>query len=144
MSAKGKKTYPPTMKALLVLISLTVSLLAAAPVEIPVESGQRKALFDLLRPQVAKQAGIAAKEVKFQGSFKQQGNWAFFGGRSLDAQSQSLLLEPLGNDDTCALFLKTFSGWVLVDWSAGHSDVFYVAWVDAYGVKPELLSLQAD
>lgn len=77
--------------------------------------------------------------MKFEGALKQLGVWAFFGGRSLNENSESLALEPLGNDDTCALFLKTKKGWVLVDWSAGHSDLFYTEWATRYGVEPELL-----
>lgn len=38
-------------------------------------------------------------------------------------------------------FLKTKKGWVLVDWSAGHSDVVYIEWVELYGVKSNLFGL---
>lgn len=132
------------MKSFFILLLFVFPLIAAEPVEISVQSKERKVLFDLLRAEVAVQAGLEVKQVKFQGSLQQQGKWAFFGGRSLDEKDQSLELEPLGNDDTCALFLKTRKGWVLVDWSAGHSDLFYGEWMSVYAVQSELLGLPKD
>lgn len=81
-------------------------MFAAELAEISVKSGQRKVLFDLLRPEIAKQAQMKKEEVKFEGGLKQLGMWGFFNGRSLNGNSQSLALEPFGNDDTCALFSK--------------------------------------
>lgn len=132
------------MRTILALLLFTLPLLGAKPEEISSESGQRKVLFDLVRPEVAKQAKLRTNQVKFEGSLKKLGNWAFFGGRSLDSNSKSLKLEPLGNDDTCALFLKTRKGWVLVDWSAGHSDVVYYEWITSYHVPSAVLGLSDD
>ena len=132
------------MKKILCLLVCAVSWLSAEVKEVSLESGERKVMFDLLRPEVAKQAGRKPSEVKFEGSLKQGGNWAFFAGGSRDADSQPLVLKPAGNDDTCALFIHTYRGWMLVDWSAGHSDAFYLVWAKTYGVTPEVLGLKAD
>ncbi|MEM9080230.1 MAG: hypothetical protein AAGC74_05995 [Verrucomicrobiota bacterium] len=118
---------------------LTEGFCFGEPREVPVESGERKVLFDLLRPEVAKEAGV--KEVLFEGSLKKEGKWAFFGGRSLEGEGRSLKIGELENDDTCALWLKTRKGWVLVDWSAGHSDAFFTLWPAVYRLPAGLLGM---
>lgn len=133
--------YSPEMKKVVAFLLVMMVGLAAEVKEVSPESGLRRVMFDLLRAEVAKKAGLSEGKVKFEGSLQSEGNWAFFGGRSLGADSKAVSFEPMGNDDTCALFLKTYRGWVLVDWSAGHSDVFYAQWVTRYGVAPEVLGL---
>lgn len=130
------------MRKLLGVLLLLAMGLTAEVKEVSVDSGLRKVMFDLLREEVAKTAGLSEKSVKFEGSLQSEGSWAFFGGRSLGANSKGIEFEPMGNDDTCALFLKTYRGWVLVDWSGGHSDVFYDEWSERYGVPAEVLGLR--
>jgi len=107
------------------------------PAEVSRESGLRKKLFDLLRPAIQAQAG---KGVLFEGSLKAYKNWALFVGRTMDkAGGKSIAFKPHGNDDTVALWLRTRDGWRLVDYEAGHSDVFYIIWHEQYGVPKALL-----
>ncbi len=109
------------------------------PTEIGRDSGLRKQLFDLLRPGIEKQT---KESVLFEGSVTAYKNWALFVGRTLDkAGKNSIAFKPHGNDDTVALWLRTREGWRLVDYEAGHSDVFYVIWNEQYGVPKALLGL---
>lgn len=111
----------------------------AQPTEVSVESGLRKALFDLLRPVVEKRAG---KVALFEGSITAYKNWALFVGSTLDnASGDSIAFKPDGNSDTVALWLRTRDGWRLVDYQTGHSDVFYVTWHEQYGVPKVLIGL---
>ena len=48
----------------------------------------------------------------------------------------------MGNNDTVALFLRTCDGWRLVDFSGGHTDVFWLVWAEQYGVPKPLLQPQ--
>lgn len=108
----------------------------AKPTELTADSPLRKKLFDLLRPEVEH---IAKEPTRFQGNLRVFKNWALFMGRSLDANGVSLKLPELGNDDTVALWLRTWDGWKLVEFSAGHSDAFYIIWPEKYGVPRELV-----
>ncbi|MDP0490474.1 MAG: hypothetical protein Q7Q71_05445 [Verrucomicrobiota bacterium JB023] len=128
------------MKQVILMLLGLAAIVQGEVREVSAESGLRKVMFDLLRPEIATQAGKAASAVKFQGSLKREGKWAFFSGRSLEGAT-SISFEPMGNDDTCALWLETRKGWILVDWSAGHSDVFYLVWAEEYGVPEALLGL---
>ncbi len=106
------------------------------PTELPTDSPLRKELFDQLRPQVKR---IAKQPALFEGSLRVFKNWAMFGGRSLDAKGTSLKLPSLDNDDTVALWLRTFDGWKLVDFGAGHSDAFFIVWPEKFGAPKELV-----
>ncbi len=108
----------------------------AEPKELPADLPLRKDLFDLLRPTVERAAG---QKVLFEGKLRAFKNWAYFGGRSLDVTGKSLKLPPFENDDTSALWLRTKDGWRLVDYSAGHSDAFFLIWPEQYGTPRELL-----
>ena len=50
-----------------------------------------------------------------------------------------MAIGELENSDTAALWLRTVEGWRLVDFSGGHSDVFYEIWPEQFGVSRELL-----
>ncbi len=112
------------------------------PYEQPTEllKGQplRKQLFDRLRPLAMKKAN---KEVRFSGSLKVYKNWALFIGTTLDKQGNAIGYPPMGNSDATALWLRTQSGWVVVDFSLGHSDVFWAIWHEQYGAPSALLGL---
>lgn len=142
--------YPKVIKNLfLALMIVTISSYAEElfelynpsykePTELSKKSPLRKELFNLIRIDIAKEA---KEPVQFSGSLKVYHNWAFFVGRSLDMRGQSIPFLPMGNDDTIALWLRTIKGWVLVDYSVGHSDVFWYIWHDKYGVSKKLLNL---
>lgn len=109
------------------------------PTELPADLPLRKELFDILRPRVEK---IAKEPTRFEGSLRVFKNWAMFTGRSLDAKGESIKFPELENDDTAALWIRTQDGWRLVEFSAGHSDAFYLIWPEQYGVPKELLMNQ--
>lgn len=107
------------------------------PTELPKDKPLRKDLFDKLRPHVEKKAG--GKKVLFEGSLRAFRNWAFFSGRTVGESGGSIGFPPLDNDDTVALWIRTVEGWRLVDFSVGHSDVFYEIWVEKFGMPPEFV-----
>lgn len=108
----------------------------AKPTEVPVNSGLRRTLFDQLRPQIEREAKRA---IQFRGTLRTFKNWALFEGSSVDSKGNSVKLPPMDNDDTVALWLRTRDGWRLIDFSGGHSDVFYIVWSEKYGVPGDLL-----
>src|SRR6056297_3364649 len=101
------------------------------PTEIPRGDPLRKQLFDLLRPALEK---ISKEPLLFQGSLVSYRNWALFQGSSLNKDQQPFGYPDGGNSDTVALWLHTAEGWKLVDFSGGHSDVFYQIWAEKYGM----------
>lgn len=111
----------------------------AQPSEIPATSPLRKQLFELLRSPISR---LAKRSVKFEGTLRAFKNWAFFTGSTVDDSGAPIRFPPVDNSDTVALWLRTRDGWRLVDYSAGHSDVFYAVWPQQYGVPGELLGLQ--
>ncbi|MGJ8724394.1 MAG: hypothetical protein ACSHYB_07545 [Roseibacillus sp.] len=129
------------MKLFLAFLFLTANLFGAELFDEPVNSEESKILRALLVAEVAKQASREVEEVKVEGSLKLEGKWGFFVGKSLGKDSKSLALEPYRSDDTCALFLETKKGWVIVDWSAGYRDMVYYDWARTYGVSAKLLGL---
>lgn len=106
------------------------------PTEIPVSNPARKQMFDLLRPHGSKEAKVP---IQFEGSLKAFRNWALFTGESQDKSGKPIAFEGNGNSDTVALYLNTAEGWKLVDFSFGHSDVFYEIWIEKYGMPRTLL-----
>lgn len=110
------------------------------PTEVKKGSKLRKELFDKLRPKISKM--VAGKKLMFSGSLKTYRNWAFFSGRTVDEKGASMQLGELKNSDTVALWLRTRDGWQLVDFSGGHSDVFYVVWPEQYGAPRSLLGFK--
>lgn len=109
------------------------------PVEVAVGSELRKELFDQLRPRIAR---IAKKPVKFEGSLKSLGNWAFFSGRAVNENGDDLRMGAGESADTAALWRKTDGAWELVEFSGGHSDVVYVDWPQKFGAPPALVGGQ--
>ena len=106
------------------------------PTEVPVSNPGRKQMFDLLRPHGTKEAKVP---IQFEGSLKAFRNWALFTGESQDKSGKPIAFEGNGNSDTVALYLNTVEGWMLVDFSFGHSDVFYEIWIEKYGMPKSLL-----
>lgn len=106
------------------------------PREVSSSSPLRKELFELLRTPIAQ---LAKRSVRFEGSLRAFKNWACFTGSTVDEHGASVRFPPIDNSDTVALWLRTRDGWRLVDYSAGHSDVFYFVWEEQYGTPRELL-----
>lgn len=109
------------------------------PTELERGNDLRKKLFGELRPSISKKA---KEQVKFSGTVRVYKNWAFFVGSSYDKKGALVHYPPLGNSDTCALWLRTRLGWTLVDYSVGHSDVFWQVWHYKYGAPNEVLGFE--
>lgn len=109
------------------------------PREIASSSPLRKELFGLLRPPIAR---LAKRPVRFEGSLRAFKNWALFTGSTVDDHGASVKFPPVDNSDTVALWLRTRTGWNLIDYSAGHGDVFYSIWAEQYGTPRELLEVR--
>jgi len=106
--------------------------------EIPPGSPLRKQLFELARPSVQKLAG---HPVKFRGSLRESGAWAFFLGEVVDPGERPIAHPESGSSDACVLWKKEKVGWLLVDFGYGFTDVFYAAWPDRHGAPANLLGL---
>jgi len=106
------------------------------PTEIPVGLPLRKDLFNILRSKTK-------PETQFLGSLKAFRNWAIFLGRTVDQEGNSIKNPPYHNDDAVALWLRTQDGWILVEHSFGHSDAYFIAWPEKYGVPRELLGYES-
>ena len=99
----------------------------------------RSELFNVLRPFISKEA---KQTVKFSGTLRVFKNWAFFSGETYSNQGKLMTYPPMDNSDTAALWLRTRHGWQVVDFSVGHSDVFWEAWHFQYGASREVLGFQ--
>ncbi len=109
------------------------------PAEVKKGNKLRKLLFEELRPSISKEA---KKIVKFSGNIRVYKNWAFFVGASYDEKGELVIYPPMDNSDTCALWLRTRRGWTLVDYSVGHSDVFWQVWHYKYGAPNKVLGFE--
>jgi hypothetical protein len=121
------------------IVSLSGISLAEKEIrEIPAASPLRKQLFEMARSAIQNMAG---QSVKFQGSLKEIGIWAFFLGQTVD-QKDGLITHPdSGSADTCILWKKESKGWSVIDCDHGFTDVFYANWPERYGVHADLLGL---
>ena len=106
------------------------------PTELPADSPLRKSLFDLLRPAVARDV---KGTVRFEGSLRVFKNWAFFLGRTVDANGKRVRELALDDSDTVGLWLRTADGWRLVDHDVGSSDAFWLGWTEQYGAPAALI-----
>lgn len=106
----------------------------ATPTEIP-PGKLRSALFDLARPSIEAEAG---EEVKFQGSLKRVGDWAFFRGVIVDPSGREIKVGEAESADTCALWRKAATGWDLIQAATGFTDVIYLDFADKYGAPAAL------
>ena len=125
------------MKTLVLLLSLFCAASAlAAPKEIPKGSELRTALFDLARGNVEHEAGQA---VKFAGSMKRLGDWAFFNGQIVNAAGKPILVGPDRSADTAILWKIVDSEWQMITHVVGMTDVAYASWPDDYGAPSALV-----
>lgn len=126
------------MKTILPLL-LTLLLIApalGAPKEIPKGSDLRAALFDLARTNIEHDAG---QPVKFAGSMKQLGDWAFFLGTIVNASGAQIQIGPARSADTAILWKIVDSEWQCITYAVGITDVAYASWPDDYGAPEALI-----
>lgn len=103
--------------------------------EVPKGSELRAQLFDIARPRIEKTAGQA---VKFNGSLKRQGEWAFFSGNIVDASGVPIAVGEAESSDACVLWRKVSDKWRVVQALVGITDVAWLPWPEKYGAPQEL------
>lgn len=114
------------------------SLRAGEVSEVPKGSALRSELFDLARPRAEK---VAGQPVKFEGSLKRQGDWAFFSGSIVDGDGSPIAVGGAPSADTCVLWRRVSGNWKVVKALFGITDVAYISWPEELGVPHELLGL---
>lgn len=120
---------------LLLLFCFAASALAA-PKEVAKDSDLRAALFDIARNTVENEAG---QPVKFAGSMKRLGDWAFFNGTIVNAAGNQIRVGAGRSADTAILWKIVDSEWQMITCAVGITDVAYASWADQYGAPMELL-----
>lgn len=125
------------MKTLVLLLTLVCATSAlAAPKEIPKGSELRSALFDIARSTVEHEAG---QPVKFAGSLKRLGEWAFFNGQIVNAAGKQIQIGPNKSADTAILWKIVDSEWQMITCAVGITDVEYASWPDTFGAPTALI-----
>ena len=126
---------------LTLLLVCTASLSAGdVPTEIPKGSELRKELFDSIRPAVEAEA---KKPVKFQGSLKQLGDYAFFDGKVVDHGGKVVFFDEFQSSDCVALWKKVKGKWRVLDVAPGITDAFFLEiYPDKFGAPKKLVSSQ--
>ena len=126
-----------TMKTLLVLLCCCLATPAfAEPKEVPKGSELRASLFEIARGNVEHEAG---EPVKFAGSMKRLGDWAFFNGTIVHASGGQIRVGPGDSADTAILWRIVDSEWQMITHAVGMTDVAYASWPDQYGAPQELI-----
>jgi hypothetical protein len=98
----------------------------------PVNSAERKAILDALRPSFERDL---KQKVKFDVSFfKVLDGWAFVLGTPQNAQTgKPIRAERNIDPDFCGLLHKNPQGeWTVIDHAAGFGDPFYASWVKSH------------
>ena len=116
-----------------ILIS-SLSIIHASSQEIPKGSKLRAQLFDLARPTIEKQAGQA---VKFAGSQRRLGEWAFFIGQIVNAKGGPIYVYD--SSETLLLWKQVNGTWTFLTGEAGANEPFHLwEWPAKYGAPKEL------
>ena len=116
-----------------ILIS-SLSIIHASSQEIPKGSKLRAQLFDLTRPTIEKQAGQA---VKFAGSQRRLGEWAFFIGQIVNAKGGPIYVYD--SPETLLLWKQVNGTWTFLTGEAGANEPFHLwEWPAKYGAPKEL------
>ncbi len=116
-----------------ILIS-SLSIIHASSQEIPKGSKLRAQLFDLARPTIEKQAGQA---VKFAGSQRRLGEWAFFIGQIVNAKGGPIYVYD--SPETLLLWEQVNGTWSFLTGEAGANEPFHLwEWPAKYGA-PKVL-----
>jgi len=119
--------------SLCILIS-SLSIIHASSQEIPKGSKLRAQLFDLARPTIEKQAGQA---VKFAGSQRRLGEWAFFIGQIVNAKGGPIYVYD--SPETLLLWKQVNGTWTFLTGEAGANEPFHLwEWPAKYGAPKEL------
>ena len=119
--------------ALAAILFSGTSAIAESPHTPTVNSPERKAILDALRPPFERDL---KQKVKFDVSFFQVlGKWAFVLGTPQNARSgKAIKAYPDIDPDFCGLLRKDDRGaWTVVDHAAGFGDPFYASWPKKYG-----------
>ena len=125
------------MKILPAILMLCFAATAlAAPKEIAKGSDLRAALFDIARSTVENEAG---QPVKFAGSLKRLGDWAFFNGTIVNASGNQIRIGVGRSADTAILWKIVDSEWQMITCAVGITDVAYASWPDTFGAPTELI-----
>jgi hypothetical protein len=125
------------MKILTLFLSLCFAASAlAAPKEVAKGSELRAALFDIARNTVENEAG---QPVKFAGSLKRLGDWAFFNGTIVNAAGNQIRVGIGRSADTAILWKIVDSEWQMITCAVGITDVAYASWPDQYGAPMALI-----
>ncbi len=107
------------------------------PSEVPKGSELRARLFDIARPQAVK---IAGQKIKFHGSLKQLGNWAYFGGFLVDANGRQIVVDELSSY-CLVLWHREGGAWRVLDFGAGVNEPYHLEeWPRKFGTPLELIS----
>jgi len=101
------------------------------PTELPAGSELRKQMFDSLRSKL--RPGL-----RFEGKLRAFKNWAFFKGKCVDAKGEPARMSVDGSSAAIGLWLRTSTGWNLVDYSAGDIRA-KDRWAAQFNVPAELL-----
>lgn len=106
------------------------------PVDVPADSKLGKEILASIRPILTNSTPPGSRLVGRLVAFK---NWAMFGGETTDSDGTRFTPEGGISSDTTILFLRTQTGWKVVDYGLGHSDMFFIIWPAQYGAPVELL-----
>jgi len=146
-STHPKMTYHKFLLAIVSVAVLTLGgsrALAESPHTPPVNSPERKAIMDALRPPFERDL---KQPVKFEVSFfRVLDGWAFVLGTPQNARSgKAIKAFPVTDPDFCGLLHRNGRGeWIVVDHAAGFGDPFYAQWPKTHGaplaIFPEIVA----
>lgn len=92
------------------------------PAEVPKGSELRARLFDIARPQAEK---IAGQKIKFLGSLKRLGDWAYFGGFLVDINGRQITVDELSSY-CLVLWHREEGAWRVLDFGAGANEPYHL------------------
>ena len=107
------------------------------PAEVPKGSELRARLFDVARSQAEK---IAGQKIKFHGSLKRLGDWAYFGGFLVDTKGRQIQVDEL-SPYCLVLWHREGGAWRVLDFGAGVNEPYHLEeWPRKFGTPLELIS----
>ena len=106
------------------------------PSEVPKGSELRALLFDIARSQAEK---IAGQKIKFHGSLKRLGEWAYFGGFLVDSDGRQIAVDELSSY-CLVLWHREGGAWRVLDFGAGANEPYHLEeWPRKFGTPRALL-----
>jgi hypothetical protein len=127
---------------LVAILALSCFIAATAfgqqrPSEVPKGSELRARLFDIARPQAEK---IAGQKIKFHGSLKRLGDWAYFGGFLVDSNGRQIAVDELSSY-CLVLWHREGGAWRVLDFGAGANEPYHLEeWPRKFGTPLQLIS----